>query len=235
MTEVDRSILDARTIVLVEGVSDQLAVETLAERCGRDLAAERVRVLPMGGATNIGHFLNRFGRPGSDIRLAGLCDEAEAGVFRRGLERAGIGSGADRCRPGVEGLLHLRSRPGGRTHSGPWHLGRRAASSMTEGDLTSFRTFQQQPAQRGRSDQARLRRFMGTRGGRKIHYAPLLVRALDPARVPRPLQEPDATHLTSDARGDRTRPTRVARLVQVKVRGWPNTPSTRKPLRAPGN
>ena len=57
-----------------------------------------------------------------------------------------------------------------------------------EGDLFSFRTFQQQPAQRGRSDQARLRRFMGTRGGRKIHYAPLLVRALEPARVPRPLR-----------------------------------------------
>jgi len=57
-----------------------------------------------------------------------------------------------------------------------------------EGDLTSFRTFQQQPAQRARSDQARLRRFMGTRGGRKIHYAPLLVQALDPASTPRPLQ-----------------------------------------------
>jgi len=57
-----------------------------------------------------------------------------------------------------------------------------------EGDLTSFRTFQQQPAQRARSDQARLRRFMGTRGGRKIHYAPLLVQALAPASTPRPLQ-----------------------------------------------
>jgi hypothetical protein len=29
---------------------------------------------------------------------------------------------------------------------------------------------------------------MGTRGGRKIHYAPLLVQALDPASTPRPLQ-----------------------------------------------
>jgi hypothetical protein len=58
-----------------------------------------------------------------------------------------------------------------------------------EGDLTSFRTFQQQPAQRGKSDQARLRRFMGTRGGRKIHYAPLLVRSLELAGVPRPLHD----------------------------------------------
>ena len=87
----ERAILDARTVVLVEGVSDEHAVQALAERCGRDLAAEGVRVLPMGGATNIGHFLARFGPAGSDSRLAGLCDEAEAGVFRRGLQRAGIG------------------------------------------------------------------------------------------------------------------------------------------------
>src|SRR6476620_4691218 len=90
---VQRAILDARTIVLVEGVSDQLAVQALAERSGRDLATEGVLVLPMGGATNIGHFLNRFGPSGKSNRLAGLCDEAEAGVFRRGLERAGFGSG----------------------------------------------------------------------------------------------------------------------------------------------
>ena len=80
MTTEGQATLDARTIVLVEGVSDQLAVETLAERSGRDLAAERIRVVPMGGATNIGHFLDRFGPAGSHIRLAGLCDEAEAGV-----------------------------------------------------------------------------------------------------------------------------------------------------------
>ena len=187
MTTEGQATLDARTIVLVEGVSDQLAVETLAERSGRDLAAERIRVVPMGGATNIGHFLDRFGPPGAHIRLAGLCDEAEAGVFRRGLERAGLGSGLTDsemeskgffvCAPDLEDEL-IRA------------LGISAVEQIleAEGDLTSFRTFQQQPAQRGRSDQARLRRFMGTRGGRKIHYAPLLVQALDPAKVPRPLQ-----------------------------------------------
>ena len=43
----------ARTVVLVEGVSDQIAVETLAGRHGRDLAAEGVVVLPAGGAHGI--------------------------------------------------------------------------------------------------------------------------------------------------------------------------------------
>jgi hypothetical protein len=46
---------------------------------------------------------------------------------------------------------------------------------------------QKQPAQRGRTTEEQLRRFMGTRGGRKIHYATLLVDALDVTEVPRPL------------------------------------------------
>jgi hypothetical protein len=185
-TEIVRADADTRSIVLVEGVSDQLALEALAERCDRNLAAEGVKVLAMGGATNIGHFLDRFGPAGSDLRLAGLCDEAEAGFFQQRLERAGLGSGLTRaemeskgfyvCTPDLEDEL-IRA------------LGIPAVEDLldTQGDLTSFRIFQQQPAQRGRSDQARLRRFMGTRGGRKIHYAPLLVRALDPTLVPRPL------------------------------------------------
>jgi hypothetical protein len=177
----------------------------------------------MGGATNIGHFLDRFGPSGTGNRLAGLCDEAEAGVFRRGLERAGIGSGLTNsemaalgffvCAPDLEAEL-IRA------------LGVAAVEQIldAEGDLTSFRTFQQQPAQRGKSDHARLRRFMGTRGGRKIHYAPLLVRSLDPANVPQPLQ--CLLRYVQPAR-----PQRADR----RVPAWPNTPSTRTPSRTLGN
>jgi hypothetical protein len=56
-----------------------------------------------------------------------------------------------------------------------------------DGELGSFRTFQKQPAQRERSTEAQLRRFLGTRAGRKSRYAALLVDALDLARIPRPL------------------------------------------------
>jgi hypothetical protein len=56
-----------------------------------------------------------------------------------------------------------------------------------QGELGSFRTFQKQPAQRGRAIEQQLRRFMGTRSGRKFLYARLLVDALDLARVPQPL------------------------------------------------
>ena len=64
-------------VILVEGLSDQSAVESLAARSGRNLGEDGVFVVPMGGATNIGHFLALFGPRGLRARLAGLCDEAE--------------------------------------------------------------------------------------------------------------------------------------------------------------
>jgi hypothetical protein len=69
--------VDPRTVVLVEGISDQVALEALAERGGRELAAEGSTVVPMGGASNIRRFLERFGPRGLDARLAGLCDAGE--------------------------------------------------------------------------------------------------------------------------------------------------------------
>jgi hypothetical protein len=173
-------------VVLVEGASDQSALAALAARGGRDLQAEGVAIVPMGGATNIGHFLDVLGPRGLDVRLAGLCDAAEEPGFRRGLQRAGLGSGLARadlerlgffvCVADLEDEL-IRA------------LGVAAVEQLIEvrGELGSFRTFQKQPAQRGRTQQGQLRRFMGTRSGRKIQYARLLAEALDPARVPRPL------------------------------------------------
>src|SRR5438105_15820724 len=79
-------------VVLVEGMSDQAAVQTLAERSGRDLRAEGVFVVPMGGATNIGHFVDLFGPAGYGVRLAGLCDQGEERDFRRSLAWAGPGA-----------------------------------------------------------------------------------------------------------------------------------------------
>src|SRR5438477_8325581 len=84
---------DASAVVLVEGYSDQIAVETLAARQGRDLAQERVLVVPIGGAQAIGRFLTRF----AEAKVAGLCDVGEEEVFRRGLEHAGYGSNLSRA------------------------------------------------------------------------------------------------------------------------------------------
>ena len=89
--------METHAVVLVEGVSDQLAVEALAERRGRNLPAEGIAVVPMGGAQNIGSFLGLYGPQGLNVRLAGLCDVAQESHFRRALERAGLGSDLTRA------------------------------------------------------------------------------------------------------------------------------------------
>jgi hypothetical protein len=177
---------DARAIVLVEGVSDQIAVATLAARRGRDLDDEGIVVVPIGGAQAIGRFLTRFGPQGLDTKLAGLCDAGEEEVFRHSLERAGFGSHLTRrdmerlgffvCVEDLEDEL-IRA------------LGPAAVEVVldSQGDLGSFRTFQKQPAWRGQRVEGQLRRYMGSADRRKLRYARLLVDALDLAQVPRPL------------------------------------------------
>ena len=178
--------LGSRAVMLVEGMSDQAALEALAERRGRALRSEGVSIVQMGGATNIDRFLDLLGPRGRGVKLAGLCDAAEEGYFRRALERAGFGSGLSRaemetlgfyvCAADLEDEL-IRA------------LGAASVEEIiqAQGDMRSFRTFQKQPAQQGRSPEMQLHRFMGTRSGRKSQYARLLVSALELTRVPRPL------------------------------------------------
>ena len=177
---------DPRAVVLVEGISDQSALEALAERRGRDLAAEGISVVPIGGAQSIGRFLNRFGPQGLDLTLAGLCDVGEEGDFRRGLERAGLGS--DLTRPEMERLGFYVCVADLEEELIRAH-GAASVEKVVEaqGDLGPFRTFQKQPEWRGRASEAQLRRFMGSGGRRKIRYARLLVETLDLSQMPRPL------------------------------------------------
>jgi hypothetical protein len=178
--------MDPRAVVLVEGVSDQVALETLAERRGRDLAAEQISIVPIGGAQASGGFLERYGPQGLDVRLAGLCDAGEERDFRRGLERAGLGSNLDRdamevlgfyvCDVDLEDEL-IRA------------LGAEAVERIAEAqrELGAFRTLQKQPVWRGRPTEEQFRRWLGSGARRKIRYARLLVEGLELAEVPRPL------------------------------------------------
>jgi hypothetical protein len=177
----------ARAVVLVEGTSDQAALEALARRTGRDLEAEGVAVVAMGGATNVRKHLDELGPKGLNVRLAGLCDVGEIGEFARGLELAGFGAdlteadleplGFFVCVTDLEDEL-IRA------------LGAEAVEDViaAQGELRALRTLQKQNAQQGRTVEAQLRRFMGSKGGRKIRYARLLVDALDLTNVPRPLE-----------------------------------------------
>jgi hypothetical protein len=176
----------AEAVVLVEGVSDQIAVETLAARRGRDFGAERVVVLPTGGAHAFVRYLRQFGPAGAALRLAGLCDAAEENVVRRGLASAGFGSPAthaDMERLGfcvcIEDLEDELIRAIG--------ADRVEALIDSQGDLGSFRSLQRQPEWRIQPAEAQLRRFLGAGATRKLRYARLLAGGAELDRLPHPL------------------------------------------------
>ncbi|MFF2951842.1 TOPRIM nucleotidyl transferase/hydrolase domain-containing protein [Kitasatospora sp. NPDC057965] len=170
--------LGVRTAVLVEGPSDLAAVETLAARRGRDLAAEGVCVVSMRGAMNVARFAALLGPPGLGLRLAGLCDANEQGFYERGLQRAGApDEGFFVCVSDLEEEL-IRALG----------VARVAEIVEAEGDLPAWQTFVRQPAHQGGRPEGQLRRFLGTKSGRKIRYGHLLVGALDGGREPAPLR-----------------------------------------------
>ncbi|MFD5632896.1 TOPRIM nucleotidyl transferase/hydrolase domain-containing protein [Streptomyces sp. NPDC127077] len=178
------AVLSVKTVVLLEGPSDLAAVEALAESRGRDLEAEGVCVLAMNGAMSVGRFARLLGPAGLGLRLTGLCDEAQRGYYARALEQdVTEGTGPRRrgffvCAADLEDEL-IRA------------LGVPRVEELirAEGDLRALRTFLRQPAQRGRSPHQQVRRFLGTKKGRKIHYGRVLVEALTPDRVPAPLDD----------------------------------------------
>ncbi|MFI8987061.1 TOPRIM nucleotidyl transferase/hydrolase domain-containing protein [Streptomyces antimycoticus] len=199
--------LPVRAAVLLEGPSDVAAVGALAASRGRNLAAEGVCVLSMGGAMSVGRFARLLGPSGLGLRLTGLCDEAERGYYARGLERANAAqpSAAQPSAAQPNAAQPNAAQPHA-AHPDPAQqrifvcavdledeliraLGVTRVEELVraEGDLRALQTFLRQPAQRGRSSQQQLRRFLGTKKGRKIHYGRVLAEALDPARMPAPL------------------------------------------------
>lgn len=187
VSDVRGSLAGVNAVVLVEGESDRAALETLAKRLGRDLDAEGVSIVSMGGASSVGDFIHDvLGSTAPDTTLAGLCDEAEADLFCRELERTGLGSdlsisdmellGFFVCVRDLEDEL-IRSL-------GPVGI----EEVLTgQGELKAFRTFQNQPQWRGKPLDEQFHRFSGIRSGRKVRYGRVLVEALDLDRVPRPL------------------------------------------------
>ena len=177
---IERSVaaaLDAETVVLVEGLSDLIALDVVAERRGRDLRRDGVAVVAMGGATNIGRFVSLFGPAGRGARLAGLYDAAEQRHVASALEHAGLGDplealGFFACVDDLEDEL-IRC------------LGTDAVERAIEreGDLTSFRRMQNEPFHRGRPLERH--RFVGRD---RYRYGRVLAEAFDLTRVPRPLE-----------------------------------------------
>jgi hypothetical protein len=211
--------VDASLVVLVEGESDRAAVEAAALLCRIDLLRLDAVVLSMDGVTNIRHHLRRHGPAGDRRRILGLCDSAESPVVGRALAEysdmspeavAGLESGDpillahhgfQVCRRDLEDEL-IRA------------IGTRGVIDIIDavGERRAWHSMQQQPAQRDRPVADQLRRWLGSGARRKIQYAPLLIAALPPERLPTPLSALLAA-ITQQVRetGDRTRPDTSAR------------------------
>lgn len=178
---------DAEAVVLVEGISDQIAVETAAAVRGRTLEAERVVIVPIGGAHAIGRTLASLAVLAPGARRAGLCDRNEAETFRRALVAAG--AGAPRTRAEMEHLgFHVCVED--LEDELVRAVGVTAVEELlgSQGDLGALRSLQSQPAWRGREPVAQVRRFLGSGAHRKLRYARLLVElAAARGTLPRPL------------------------------------------------
>lgn len=176
---------DATTLVLVEGVSDLIALESVARRLGLDLEASGVVVVPMGGAQAISRFFAEFGPHGArPRRLLGLCDVREAGHVRRAVARSVPGQATG---PGEALELFVCD------DDLEDELIRACGTELVEevlaasGDLDAFRTLQHQPAWRDRPLDRQLHRWLRAGARRHLRYSTLLVDAADVHRLPRPL------------------------------------------------
>jgi hypothetical protein len=158
-----------RRVVLVEGITDRIALEAVAEKLGRDLAGEGVEIVPIGGAQAIRRAFDEY----AGDRVAGLCDAGEERWFRRVL-----GDATYVCVRDLEDEL-LRA------------AGRSRAEEVlaTQGDLNAFRNFQNQPYWRGRPAEAQLRRWLRASDRRSKRYPPLLIDVLEPDEIPAPLAD----------------------------------------------
>jgi hypothetical protein len=191
-----------RAVVLVEGNSDRVALTTVAARCGRDLSAEGVEVVSMGGITNTRAFASRLGPRGLGIPLAGLYDAADEAKLQHGLAAAGLVAAHDAAGPSALGFYRCSLDLEDELVRA---LGVPAVEAVIEaaGELRSLRLLAGMPAQRGWTREAVLRRFLGSRSGRKARYAALLVEALEPDQVPHPLSAVLARVGDGDADGAR--------------------------------
>lgn len=165
----------SRTLVLVEGRSDRLALHALARRRGDSW--QGIELVELGGITNL---RTRLLALESASPVLGLYDAAERSYVARILAMSGV---TDLEAAGFYGCERDLEDEVIRAAGAELALETLAA----RGELARFRSFQRQPAQRVRSVERQLHRFAGTAAGRKSRFAADLVEVIPMERMPSPL------------------------------------------------
>jgi hypothetical protein len=152
-------------VVLVEGITDRLALEAVARRLG--LSLDGIEIVPIGGAQAIRRAFAGY----EGERVVGLCDAGEERWFRRVL-----GDATYVCDKDLEDEL-IRA------------LGAERVQDVVaaQDELETFRSFQNQVFWRGRPVERQLRRWLQN-GGRYRRYPPLLIETMAPEEIPSPLR-----------------------------------------------
>ncbi|QRO88341.1 hypothetical protein [Kytococcus sedentarius] len=180
---LDLAASDARTVCLLEGVSDVACVRALLEVTGIDPSP--IELISLGGATNLGRTLKEVRLLRGDVDVVGLVDEAESHVAVRALSEDGLPVqdatdlpvyGFFVCSVDLEDEL-IRT------------LGaERAREVLTEAGLGGkLEAMQRQDAWVGRPLAEQLHRFCGAASGRKERAAGILAGALAADELPEPL------------------------------------------------
>lgn len=175
---------DPHVVVLVEGRSDAAALAVLLRARGLD-GNGRVKLVSMGGVTNVARELRRALSEHPAAVVLGLYDAAEERFVVGALHRAHVlpdgpvdlvAHGFFLCDRDLEDEL-IRA------------VGTAAVEeALAEmGHLERFRTFQHQPEWRGRPLADQLHRFAGSGSGRKAALAERLAVRLEPGTTPPPL------------------------------------------------
>lgn len=172
----------ARSVILVEGASDKLALQALAEKMATNLDSKGVSIIELDGANTLGTFLKLVGKTGFDLPIQGLCDADKVSDWCDYLQDAGHGTPATRA--DLEALgFYVADRDLEDELIRSLGSARVKAAIKSEGDESAWITFQKQPTQKSLPESEQLRSFI-KKGNRKVQYAPVLVDLLQLHEVP---------------------------------------------------
>jgi len=173
----------ARSVILVEGPSDKLALQAAAEKLSKDLDSRGASIIELDGANTLATFLKLVGKTGFDLPIYALCDADKESLWRSTLQSAGYGTLETRADLEAFGFL-VADRDLEDELIRALGVARVKAAITNEGDDSAWATFQKQGTQRGLPELEQLRNFIQVRTARKVQYAPVLVDLLQLHEVP---------------------------------------------------